>query len=309
MLRADRRGSSWPVVVDTDAGLFYTKLRGAAQAPATLVAEIIVGRLADALGLAVPARVLIDIPPDLRADDPHEELAELLGFSVGRSLGFQYVPEARNFRESDAPRVDADVASRIVWLDGLIQNPDRTGKNPNMLWSHDRLWLIDHGASLGFHHRWSGVTEDSPRSRSWRSANTCSDRGRHGCGSSTANKRRSWTDESCSRRLTQCLTSILLGRRRRRRPSSRGIRSVSAETVEEAAAVFAGRGGGFRGSVVDAVGRCQCSIRPYMPGDWDQVWAILEPVFRAGDTYAIRSDIAAGEAREYWTSRPESRCS
>ena len=88
MLRADRRGSSWPVVVDTDAGLFYTKLRGAAQAPATLVAEIIVGRLADALGLAVPARVLIDIPPDLRADDPHEELAELLGFSVGRSPAF-----------------------------------------------------------------------------------------------------------------------------------------------------------------------------------------------------------------------------
>jgi HipA-like kinase len=167
VLRADRRGSSWPVVVDTDAGLFYTKLRGAAQAPATLVAEIIVGRLADALGLAVPARVLIDIPPDLRADDPHEELAELLGFSVGRNLGFQYLPEARNFRESDAPRVDADVASRIVWLDGLIQNPDRTGKNPNMLLSHDRLWLIDHGASLGFHHRWSGVTEDSPRSRSW----------------------------------------------------------------------------------------------------------------------------------------------
>jgi len=167
VLRADRRGSSWPVVVDTDAGLFYTKLRGAAQAPATLVAEIIVGRLADALGLAVPARVLIDIPPDLRADDPHEELAELLGFSVGRSLGFQYLPEARNFRESDAAQVDADVASRIVWLDGLIQNPDRTGKNPNMLWSHDRIWLIDHGASLGFHHRWSGVTEDAPRSRSW----------------------------------------------------------------------------------------------------------------------------------------------
>src|SRR6185503_17807483 len=167
VLRADRRGSSWPVVVDTDAGLFYTKLRGAAQAPATLVAEIIVGRLADALGLAVPARVLIDIPPDLRADDPHEELAELLGFSVGRSLGFQYLPEARNFRESDAPQVDADVASRIVWLDGLVQNPDRTAKNPNLMWSQDRLWLIDHGASLGFHHRWSNVTEESPRARSW----------------------------------------------------------------------------------------------------------------------------------------------
>jgi len=159
------------VLIDTDAGMFYTKLRGAAQAPATLVAEIIVGMLADALGLAVPARVLIDIPPDVRADDPHEELAELLGFSVGRSLGFQYLPDARDFHESDASRVDSDVASRIVWLDGLIQNPDRTRKNPNLLWSHDRLWLIDHGASLGFHHRWSHVTEDSPRSRSWPLAN------------------------------------------------------------------------------------------------------------------------------------------
>jgi hypothetical protein len=155
------------VLIDTDAGVFYTKLRGAAQAPATLVAEIIVGALADAVGLAVPARVLIDIPPDLRADDPHEELAELLGFSVGRSLGFQYLHDATNFHERDIVRVDRDIASRIVWLDGLIQNPDRTRKNPNLLWSHDRLWLIDHGASLPFHHRWSDVTEESPRSRSW----------------------------------------------------------------------------------------------------------------------------------------------
>ena len=46
-------------------------------------------------------------------------------------------------------------------------------------------------------------------------------------------------------------------------------------------------------------------IRPYRPEDWDLVWAMLEPVFRAGDTYAIRTDIKASEAREYWTSRPK----
>ena len=130
MLRADRGGSSWPVLIDTDGGVFYTKLRGAAQAPATLVAEIVVGRLADALGLSVPARVLVDIPSDLCSDDPHQELAQLLKFSVGRNLGFEYLPDVRNFHPSDVPRVDPDLASRIAWLDGLVQNPDRTAKTP-----------------------------------------------------------------------------------------------------------------------------------------------------------------------------------
>lgn len=168
VLRADRRGSSWPVLIDTDAGVFYTKLRGAAQAPASLVAEIVVGSLADALSLPVPARVLIDVPSDLRADDPHQELAQLLGLSVGANLGFQYLAGVRDFHPADVARVDSDVASTIVWLDGLVQNPDRTVKNPNLLWSHDRLWLIDHGASLGFHHRWRDVTEESPRACGWR---------------------------------------------------------------------------------------------------------------------------------------------
>lgn len=147
--------------------MFYTKLRGAAQAPASLVAEIVVGELAAALSLPVPARALIDIPPDVHSDDRHEELAQLLGFSVGLNLGFEYLPGARHFHPRDVPRVDPELASRIVWLDGLVQNPDRTAKNPNLMWSQDRLWLIDHGASLGFHHRWSTVTEESPRVRSW----------------------------------------------------------------------------------------------------------------------------------------------
>ena len=167
VLRADRGGSSWPVLIDTENGVFYTKLCGAAQAPATLVAEIVVGELADALSLSVPARVLIDVPPDLRSDDRHEELAQLLRFSVGLNLGFEYLPDARHFRLPDVSRVDTDLASTIVWLDGLVQNPDRTAKNPNLMWSQDRLWLIDHGASLGFHHRWSNVTEESPRARGW----------------------------------------------------------------------------------------------------------------------------------------------
>jgi hypothetical protein len=167
VVRANREGSSWPVLVETDAGVFYTKLRGAAQAPKSLVAEVIVGSLADALGLSVPERVLIDIPDDIAVADPHPELAQLLRWSVGRNLGFRRLTDARSFSPLDSCRVDEDLASKTVWLDGLVQNPDRTAKNPNLLWSERRLWLIDHGASLGFQHDWRRVTEDSPRAAGW----------------------------------------------------------------------------------------------------------------------------------------------
>ena len=163
VLRAERRGSSWPVVIDTDAGSFFTKLRGAAQAPASLVAEIIVGALADAIGLSVPARVLIEIPPLVETDDRRDELLQLLEFSAGLNVGFQYLPGVRDFQVQDTAQVDPRTASTIVWLDGLVLNPDRTPRNPNLLWQHDRLWLIDHGACLGFQHDWSAVTERSPR--------------------------------------------------------------------------------------------------------------------------------------------------
>jgi HipA-like protein len=155
------------VLVETDAGVFYTKLRGAAQAPKSLVAEIIVGALADALGLSVPPRVLIDMPHDIPIDDPHQELAQLLRQSAGRNLGFHLLTNVREFTSLDVSRVDADMASKTVWLDGLVQNPDRTVTNPNLLWSEGRPWLIDHGASLGFQHDWQRVTEDSPRASGW----------------------------------------------------------------------------------------------------------------------------------------------
>ena len=126
-------GSSWPVLIDTDAGVFYTKLRGAAQAPSSLVAEIIVGALADALGLAVPARVLIDMPAEIGVDDPHWELAQLVRWSTGRNLGFQLLSNVRGFEQPDVARIEPELASKVVWLDGLVQNPDRTVKNPNMI--------------------------------------------------------------------------------------------------------------------------------------------------------------------------------
>jgi HipA-like protein len=167
VVRADRGGSSWPVLVETDAGEFYTKLRGAGQAPASLVSEIIVGELADALELSVPARVLIDIPPAVRTENRDDELVRLLHWSIGRNLGFQLLSNARTFTPMDVPQVDPELASRIVWLDGLVQNPDRTVRNPNLLWSHGQVWLIDHGACLGFQHSWPSVTEESPRATGW----------------------------------------------------------------------------------------------------------------------------------------------
>jgi hypothetical protein len=94
-------------------------------------------------------------------------LAELLRGSIGRNVGFAYLDDARVFHPTDVDRVDARLAATILWLDGLVQNPDRTAKNPNLLWSRDRLWLIDHGAGLGFQHRWRDVTEDSPRVPGW----------------------------------------------------------------------------------------------------------------------------------------------
>jgi hypothetical protein len=163
VLRADRRGSSWPVLIDTDAGVFHVKLRGAAQAPASLVAEVIVGALADLVGLSVPSRVLIELPADVPTDDRNDELADLLRASVGSNLGFQFLSDAREFIATDTSRVAPELASSIFWLDGLVSNPDRTAANPNLLWSHGGLWLIDHGACLGFQHDWPSVTERTPR--------------------------------------------------------------------------------------------------------------------------------------------------
>jgi hypothetical protein len=162
VLRAIRQGNSWPVVAETAAGPFVVKLRGAAHGTAALVAEIIVAEIAEAIGLQVPARALIAFDATLISDDRRDELADLLAASHGVNLGFQFLSQARDVRPEDLARIDADTATRIVWLDWLVMNPDRTAVNPNLLWSDDGVWLIDHGSSLGFHFNWPRVTEQSP---------------------------------------------------------------------------------------------------------------------------------------------------
>lgn len=162
VLRAIRQGNSWPVVAETAAGPFVVKLRGAAHGTAALVTEIIVAGIAEAIGLQVPARALILFDAALVSDDRRDELADLLAASRGINLGFQFLAQARDIRATDLNRIDTATATRIVWLDWLVMNPDRTSLNPNLLWSDAGVWLIDHGSSLGFHFNWPRVTEQSP---------------------------------------------------------------------------------------------------------------------------------------------------
>lgn len=160
---AVRSGSSWPVVARTEAGDFLTKLRGAAQGVLPLIAEIIVGELATALGLPVPERALVTLDADVPSEDRTDELLDLLARSDGTNLGFRYLPGATDLRADEGLRVSTEFAGAVLWLDGLVMNPDRTARNPNILLWHRQPWLIDHGAALSFHFDLAGLTEQTPR--------------------------------------------------------------------------------------------------------------------------------------------------
>ncbi len=162
ILGADLRGSSWPVLAETDAGVRFVKLAGAGQGTPPLIAEIVVARIAEAIGLRVPARSLVTIDAGIESLERRDELRDLLERSIGINLGFDYLDGARMFVPADVDRVTADDATTILWLDALVMNPDRTARNPNMMWWKDRLWLIDHGAALGFQYSWTDVTESAP---------------------------------------------------------------------------------------------------------------------------------------------------
>ena len=157
------RGSSRPVVVDTESGARLVKLRGAAQGTGPLVAEVIVAALAEAVGLSVPARSLVQIPEDIAVEERDAELRDLVAASAGINLGFAYLAGAHEATAADLAAVTADDRATILWLDGLVLNPDRTRRNPNMLHRERRFWLIDHGAALGFQYDWASVSEATPR--------------------------------------------------------------------------------------------------------------------------------------------------
>jgi len=158
-----RGGSSSPVVVETPRGLFVAKLRGAGHGVLALVAEIIVAELAERLGLPAPERALIELLPNFQSDDRNDELADLLRASIGINLGFRLLEGAHEPRVEDLRSLDDEFVGRVLWLDGLTMNPDRSSQNPNILFWNHRPWLIDHGSALAFHHDWARVNEDSPR--------------------------------------------------------------------------------------------------------------------------------------------------
>jgi hypothetical protein len=148
-----REGGSLPALVEaSDDGLYVLKFRGAGQGPKALIAEVVAGELARALGFLVPELALVELDPDLGRAEPDPEIQDLLLASAGANLGVDYLPGALPFGPAAGPAPDPELAADIVWFDALVTNVDRTAKNTNMLLWHGRLWLIDHGAALYFHH-------------------------------------------------------------------------------------------------------------------------------------------------------------
>jgi hypothetical protein len=156
-----REGGSLPAVVDTDGGgLFVVKFRGAGQGAKALVAELIVGMLARALGLPIPSLALIDVPASFGRSEPDSEIQDVLRASHGVNVGLRYLDGAFNYDNTAAGElITADLATRVVWLDAYVTNPDRTHRNPNVLIWERRPWLIDHGAALYAHHDWPSVDD------------------------------------------------------------------------------------------------------------------------------------------------------
>ena len=155
-----REGGSLPGLCEADdEGLYVVKFRGAGQGPKALVAEVIAGELARALGLPVPELTLVDLDPALGAGEPLIEVRELLERSAGLNLGVDFLPGALPFAPAIGPRPSRDQAADIVWFDALVMNPDRSARNVNLLTWHGTTYCIDHGAALYIHHRWDKPAE------------------------------------------------------------------------------------------------------------------------------------------------------
>jgi HipA-like protein len=148
-----REGGSLPALCEADDdGLYVVKFRGAGQGRKALVAEVIAGELARAIGFAVPELVSAELDDAFGRAEPDPEIQDLLRASVGVNLGVDFLPGALPFAPATGELPDPAAAADVVWLDAYLTNVDRTARNTNMLWWHRRLYLIDHGACLYFHH-------------------------------------------------------------------------------------------------------------------------------------------------------------
>jgi hypothetical protein len=156
-----REGGSLPAVVEADDdGMYVLKFRGAGQGPKALIAELVAGELARAAGLPVPEIVFARLDAELARTEPDAEIQDLIRASAGLNLALDYLPGSVTF-DPLAEQPDAGLASAIVWHDAFVTNLDRTPRNANLLMWHRRLWLIDHGAALYFHHSWDAHLERS----------------------------------------------------------------------------------------------------------------------------------------------------
>ncbi|GAA2255318.1 hypothetical protein GCM10010232_50740 [Streptomyces amakusaensis] len=158
-----REGGSLPGIVEADdLGTYVMKFTGAGQGRKTLVAEVVCGQLGRRLGLRVPELTGIQLDPVIGLGEPDQEVQELLKASGGLNLGMDYLPGSIGF-DPLAYEVDPAEAGRIVWFDALINNVDRSWRNPNMLVWHGDVWLIDHGATMIWHHNWPGAAASAAK--------------------------------------------------------------------------------------------------------------------------------------------------
>ena len=156
-----REGGSLPAIVEADDGFLYVlKFRGAGQGIKALIAELIGGEIARVAGLKLPEIVFAELNEAYGRAEADEEIQDLLKFSTGLNLGMHYLSGAVSY-DPAVFKPDPFLASRIVWLDAFLMNVDRTARNTNMLLWQKELWLIDHGASLYFHHNWENWKEQS----------------------------------------------------------------------------------------------------------------------------------------------------
>lgn len=157
-----REGGSLPGVVEADdLGTYVCKFVGAGQGVRVLVAEVIVSGLARRLGLRTPRLVALDLSADIARYEADEEVQDLLQASIGLNLGVDFLPGSFGFDGDVGSQPETD--AMILWLDAFCANVDRSWRNPNLLVWHDDVWVIDHGASLYFHHAWARSVTDPER--------------------------------------------------------------------------------------------------------------------------------------------------
>lgn len=157
-----REGGSLPGIVEADdLGTYVCKFRGAGQGLRVLVAEVIASGLAQRLGLRTPRLVALELADDIARYEADEEVQDLLRASLGLNLGVDFLPGAFGF--DGTTELPPGQAATVLWLDAFCANVDRSWRNPNLLLWGDELWVIDHGASLYFHHAWGGGITDPGR--------------------------------------------------------------------------------------------------------------------------------------------------